>query len=260
MATGIWSGNVSFGLVTLPVQLQPAHSRSRTTLTLLHEKDHAPLRRRMVCPKDDQVVEREDQVRGFPVSEGDYVVVTDEEIESLAPERSQALEIQEFVELDDIDPLFFHRSYYLTPRKGARRPYGLLVRVLEESEMAGIARFVLKDREHLAALWAMEGALCLTTLHFERQRVSREGLSPENTRVSHDKLDELVVYIEKNTETFDAARYEDENELRLLKLIRKKFKKEGVEKSPEAESRRAVPKKRVRRQIKGAVETMRGEE
>lgn len=241
----IWSGTLTFGLVTIPVQLVPAISRKGTSLTLLHRKDRGPLERRMVCPVDGEVVEPKDRVRGFEIEKGEYVTVTDEELESLAPERSKAIEIEEFVELDRIDPLFFDRPYYLAPDKGAERPYGLLAQALREAGKAGLARFVLREREHLVALWVVEDLLCLTTLRYERQRVSSRGLVPEKARVSRESLDELLEQMEKESRSFDPSAYEDENEIRLLKLIREKGKEEGVENAPRAKGHRKPSEERL---------------
>lgn len=247
MANFIWSGALTFGLVTIPVQLLPATSGRRTSLRMLHGDDTAPLERKMVRPGDGEVIEPEDRVRGYRISEEEeeYVVVTDEELESLAPERSRAIEIEEFVKLDEIDPLYFDRPYYLAPDRGAERPYRLLVQALRDTGKAGLAQFVLREREHLVALWEVEEVLCLTTLHYERQRVAPEGLAPEKTRVSRDELDQLVAHIEKETREFDPTVYEDENEVRLLELIRKKGKRKGVENAPEARGQKKPSEKRL---------------
>jgi DNA end-binding protein Ku len=257
MPSDVWSGTLTFGLVTLPVRMLSAVAARPAALTMLHDKDAAPLERRMVCPEHGKVVPPRDQVRGFEVTEGEYVVVTDKELRSLAPERSEAIEIEEFVPLDAIDPIWFDRPYYLTPGKGAARPYRLLVQALAETGRAGIAKVVLAEREHLAAVWALEDALCLTTLRFERQRVSPEGLAPEGTRVSHDALDDLVAHIEQATRRFDPGKYPDENELRLMKLVRKRARDEGVHKGPRAGHRRTLSGKRLTRRIDKAIREVR---
>jgi len=254
MATDIWSGTLTFGLVSMPVRLLPAVTGRATALTMLHEKDAAPLERRMVCPEHGEVVEPDEQVRGFEVPDGEYVVVTDEELESLAPERSRAIEIEEFVELDAIDPLYFDRPYYLKPEEGAERPYRLLVLALRDSGKAGIARFVLREREHLVAVSVVDDALSLTTLHYHRQRVSPEGLVPEKTRVSHDALDDLKEHIEEQTKAFDPSDYRDEDELRLMELVKEKAKEEGAEKSPRARGRSEISGERLEKMIDRAIE------
>ena len=249
MPDSIWSGTLTFGLVTIPVQLVPAISRGTVSLKMLHRKEGSPLERKMVRPEDEEVVPREDQVRGFQLSKGEYVVITDEELESLAPERSRAIEIEEFVALEEMDPLYFDKPYYLIPERGAERPYRLLVRALRDQEKAGLARFVLRAREHLVAVWVIHDALCLTTLHFQRQRVSPEGLVPEKTRVSRDDLRDLKGLIEEETREFDPTIYDDENELRLLKLIRKKGREKGVENAPRAKGRKKPSEKRLVRKV-----------
>lgn len=257
MASEVWTGTLTFGLVTLPVRMLSAVAARPAALTMLHDKDAAPLERRMVCPEHGKVVPPRDQVRGFEVTEGEYVVVTDKELKSLAPERSEAIEIEAFVPLADMAPLWFDRPYYLVPGKGAARPYRLLVQALSETGRAGIAKVVLTEREHLVAVWALEDALCLTTLRFERQRVSPEGLAPQDTRVSREALDDLAAHMEEATRRFDPTAYVDENELRLMKLVRQRAGEEGVEKGPRAGHRKKLSGKRLTRKIDEAIREVR---
>lgn len=245
----VWSGAVTFGLVTIPVRMVPAVASRTLPLTMLHARDAAPLERRMVCPEHGEVVPAGEQVRGFEVAEGEHVVVSDEELDSLAPERSEAIEIEQFVDLAAIDPLLFDRPYYLVPGKGAARPYRLLVLALADTGRAGIAKLVIREREYLVAVWARDDALCLTTLRFERQVVSAEGIVPGGTRVSHDRLDALVARIEKATRRFDPGRYADENDLRLLGLVEDKAGQDGVEKGPRARRRKTLSGERLERRL-----------
>lgn len=246
---GIWSGTLTFGLVALPVHLHPALRPRTSALTMLHRKDAAPLKRRMICPKHDRVIESDEQVRGFEITEERYVVVRDEELEALAPERSRAIEIERFVALDEIEPLYFDRPYHLAPASGGERPYYLLVQALEKEARAGIARFVLRDREHLVAVIAREGILTLITLHYRHQVVDPEELAPKDARGSHDRLGRLLELIESQERHFDPEAYRDENELDLLARVKKKARAEGVEESPQARPAAPISGKRAARRI-----------
>jgi DNA end-binding protein Ku len=219
----------------------------QVSFQMLHKKDNAPLERKYVCAKDDKVVSSRQQARGFQVGKDDYVIITDSELESLAPERSRSIEIDRFVDIDDIDPIYFNRPYYLVPDEGSERPYTLLVQALAETRQAGIAKFVMKAREYLVAILAVDEALCLITLHFERQRVSAEDITPEKTRVSHDELDELSGHIRKATRKFNPGKFRNEYEIELMKIVRKKAQKEGAVKSPKAKTKKIKKQKAVKK-------------
>lgn len=254
MASYLWSGTVTFGLVTLPVHVKPAVDSGKVAFRMLHVSDNAPLARRYVCGEDEEVVPRRKQVRGFKVGE-EYVVVTGSELEKLAAERSNSIEIEKFVDLDDIDPLYFDRPYYLVPDKGADRPYALLARALGDTGQAGIAKFVMQKREHLVALRAIDEALALFTLRFERQRLSADGIAPEKKRVSREDREALVDYIRHATRQFDPTKFTNAYEVALLKRVLKKAEEEGVEKAPDV-GRRALDRNKAADRIKRTLEQL----
>jgi len=248
MAAGIWSGMLTFGLVTLPVHLVAAVRSRPTALTMLHRSDFAPLERRMVCPEHDRVIKRNQQVRGFRISENEFVVVTEEELEKLAPDRSQAIEIERFVDLEEISPLYFDRPYFLVPDQGADKPYWLLVRALEESARAGIASFVMKERQHLVTVISRDQVLVLVTLHYQRQIVDSEGLAPDKARVPKDRLSEMLEFIADHERDFDSESYRDIDELALLELAKKTAREQGV-KSPAKDSNASMSGNQAAREI-----------
>jgi DNA end-binding protein Ku len=182
-----WSGMLSFGLVSVPVDLLPAHSSSRAPLRML-DTDGTPLARRYYCPVDEQEVEADQLERGYELDDGKIVVVTDEELEALAPKKSREIDLRRFVDRDSIDPLYFERSYFLAPGKGSGKAYRLLASVMESSRRAGIASFVMRDKEYLVAIFAEGGLLRGETLRFADQvRSSRSvGLpKPHEPRCQH---------------------------------------------------------------------------
>lgn len=233
MATGIWSGTVSFGLVAIPVVLVPAVRPARAAFRLLHDKDNAPLRREMVCPAHDAPVEPRHMVRGYEVKPGTYVTVSDEELRALEPKRSRTIEITEFVDAAGIDPVYYDRPYDLLP-DGAEKPYRLLVRALAEQGRAGIARFVLYDREHLAALRGLDGRLCLFLLHFHDEIAPSGDLAPA-AEAREPEVKAIEMLIRQMSGTFDPRKYPDRSAETLRRLIESKKKKGKTVAAPEIE-------------------------
>lgn len=254
MASQIWSGSLTFGLVNLPVSLVSAVRAGPAALRMLHADDAEPLERRMHCPDCDSDVPTSEQVRGFRVESGEYVEVTEDELESLAPERSQAIEIDRFVDLEDIDPLYFGRPYFLLPDKGAEKPYGLLVDALAKLQRAGIAKLVFSAGQHLVAVTARQDILELYTLRFARQVVAADDLEPESGEVSDTKLDELRGYIEDNSGEFNPTDYPDENARRLLEFIRERVGNAGVERSSRSRRKKAVSRSRAEQRVDSALD------
>jgi DNA end-binding protein Ku len=160
-----WSGTISFGLISVPVRLFPASRGSRVSLRMLDE-DGTPLRRRFYCPAHDRLVEDDEITRGFELEDGDPVVVTDEELEAVSPGKSREIDLKRFVEARSIPPLFFERAYFLTPSGDTNKAYRLLADVMERTGRAGIATFVMRNKEYLVAILADAGILRAETLRF----------------------------------------------------------------------------------------------
>jgi DNA end-binding protein Ku len=160
-----WSGALSFGLVNVPVLVFPASRHSSIRLRMI-SPDGDFLERRFYCPRDGKEVGSDDIVRGFELDDGSYIVVTDQELESVEPVKTREIELKEFVDLSEVAPAYMERGYYLTPGKGAAKAYRLLADVMEKTRRAGIATFVMRDREYLVAIFAKNGILCAETLRF----------------------------------------------------------------------------------------------
>ena len=169
MARAMWSGAISFGLVNIPVKLYTAIHEERVGFHLLHDEDKVRLKQQMICPEHNKPVHREHMVRGFEISPDKYVIMSEEEIEAAEPKSSRVIEIQDFVALADIDPVYFDRPYYLVPQQHAEKPYRLLVEAMEKTGKVGIAKFTMRNKEYLAALRATEGVICLETMHFNEE-------------------------------------------------------------------------------------------
>jgi DNA end-binding protein Ku len=229
---GIWSGTISFSLVAIPVRLVNAVAPGRVSFRMLHGKDYAPLRRRMYCPTDEKIVPPEEIIRGYELAADKYVTVTDEELESLTPERSRTIEILEFIDLKEVDPLYYDRPYYLVPAKGGEKAYRLLVEVLHRTNKAGLAKFVLAEREHLVAVKSEEGALSLITLHYSGDILPAEELAPKETAIEPGAKRLVQKEIKNLISDFTPEKYADQRRKRIVELLRKKAKETAPVEGP----------------------------
>jgi DNA end-binding protein Ku len=241
MARAIWSGSISFGLLNVPVKLYSAVSKQTVRFKELREGDGARIRHKRVAENDGKEVPYEKIVKGYEYAPDQYVVLTKEELAELEPQRSRAIEIQDFVDLDDIDPIYFEQPYYLGPDKGAERAYALLVQALKESRKVAIARFVLRNKEHLAAIRAMEDVLTLTTMRFHDEVSSPNDLDGEVFEEAKPKkpeqreLEMAKQLIESLTSDFKPNQYRDEYREELLDLLERKAAGKEVVSAPTEE-------------------------
>ncbi len=218
----MWSGTVAFGLVSLPVSLYPATRSTRASLRLV-DADGTPLERRYFSPQSGKVLESDDLVRGYPVGEERFVTVEDEELEALAPEKSQEIDLSRFVSADEIEPTYFQRSYFLAPDRGGLKAYRLLARTMEEAGRAGIATFVMRDTEYLVAILAEDGILRAQILRFhdELRSPNDVGLSePESDARAVDELRAAIA--ERASDELDRSLLRDSASRRLLELVESK--------------------------------------
>lgn len=225
----IWTGTISFSLVAIPVQLVTALTASRISFRLLHAKDYSPLSRSMFCPNDERIVPANEIVRGFEIGPDKYIVMTQEELESVSPERSRAIEITDFIDINDIDPVYYGRPHYLVPAKGGEKAYSLLVEVMRETGRAGIAKFVLGEREYLVLVRSTGEALSLIMLHYADEIVPKEGIVPEKTGESTQDTNEMIQLIKSMKTAFKPEKYANERKKKIVGLLKEKAKKQTVE-------------------------------
>ncbi len=226
MARSIWSGSISFGLLNVPVKLYSAVARRTIALREIRESDSARIKHRRFAEGTDEEVPYEEIIRAYEITPGEYVPLTGDELKALAPERSRAIEVRDFVDIDEIDPMYFDSPYYLGPGKGAARAYSLLASAMESSGKAAIARFVLRNKEHLAAIRASGGVLTLTTMRFADEVVppsELDGALPEKQEKVAKKEQQMAEQLIESLSTeFDPASYRDEYREQLLGLIERK--------------------------------------
>jgi len=232
---GIWSGTVSFSLVAIPVRLVKAIEPGRISFRLLHGKDYSPLRRRMFCPEEETMVPPDEIIRGFEILPGQYVLMTDEELESVSPERSRTIEIVEFIDRKEVDPVYYDHPYYLVPSKGGEKAYQLLVEVMRRTNKAGLAKFVLAEREYLVAVTSRDGVLALTTLHYSEEILSGEDLSPRKEKIAAEDQSRIKKSIEHMIADFDPGKYADGRRKKLMDLLAAKVKERAPVEAPAVE-------------------------
>jgi DNA end-binding protein Ku len=239
MARAIWSGTISFGLLNVPVRLFSAVSRKTIRFNELRESDGSRVRHKRVAEADEEEVPYEQIVKGYEISPDRYVVLGREELEELIPAKTRAIEIQDFVDIEDIDPIYFDSPYYLAPAEGAEKAYGLLVKAMESAGKAAIARFVLRNKEHLAAIRPMDGVLTLTTMRFADEVVSPKELDdvlPDSSpRVEKREREMAEKLIDSLSADFEPGKYRDEYREQLLSLIEQKAAGKDIVASEEKE-------------------------
>jgi DNA end-binding protein Ku len=233
MPRAIWSGSISFGLLNVPVKLYSAVSRKNVSFRELRQSDGSRIRHKRVAEADGDEVPYEEIVKGYEISPEQYVVVTRDELEEIDPKRTRAIEIQDFVDLDDIDPIYFDHPYYLGPDKGAEKAYALLVKAMSDAKKVAVARFVLRNREHLAAIRPSASVLTMATMRFPDEVVAPDELGEDVVPQNGRKLDKREVDMAKQlidslTSDFDPSKYRDEYREELLALIDRKAKGEAV--------------------------------
>ena len=229
MARPIWSGSIRFGLVSVPVKLFSATSPKEVRFHMLHDEDSARIQQKRVCSKDGQEVPWEHIVKGFEISKGRYVTVSREELEKFHPRSTKAIEIEDFVDLSQIDPVYYQTTYYLVPDKGAARPYALLVEAMRRTGKVGIARFVLRTRQSLAAVRPLGKALAVSTMLYADEVVSQddlEGLPDEKPGERELKMaGQLIGSLDAK---FEIAKYKDDYREQVLALLEKKAEGEEI--------------------------------
>lgn len=239
MARAIWSGSISFGLLNVPVKLYSAVARRGISLREIRESDGARIRHRRVAEGTDEEVPYEKIVKAYEVAKDRYVPLAKAELEALAPERSRAIEVQDFVDLEEIDPIYFDSPYYLGPATGAERAYSLLARAMEGSGKVAIARFVFRNKEHLAAIRPADGVLTLTTMRFADEVVPpgelEDVLPAETPKVAKREVEMAEQLIGSLTRSFDPGAYRDEYREQLLAMIERKAAGEEIVAAPAEE-------------------------
>jgi DNA end-binding protein Ku len=239
MARALWKGSIAFGLVNIPIELHTAIRNHRPKFRMLHAKDKSPVKYERVCLREGEPVAWEELVKGYEYQKGHFVVLTKEDFQAAALEKTRTIDIIDFVKAEEIDDRFFETPYYLTPAKGGERAYSLLRDAIRETGRTGIAKFILRDAQHLAALEVIAEALVLTIMRFTDELVDTEQYDfPSSQGVRKRELDMAKALVESLAAEWDPAKYTDQYRENLLKVIQSKLKgKKEVALEPAGEPR-----------------------
>jgi len=256
MPRALWKGSIAFGLVNIPIEMHTAVRDHRPRFRMLHAKDKSPIRLQRVCQRDGTPVAWEDLVKGFEYAKGHFVVLTREDFQAAAVEKTRTVDIIDFVQAEEIDDRFFETPYYLTPAKGGEHAYALLREALREAGRIGIAKFILRDAQHLAAVEVIEDAIVLSVMRFADELVDTEGLTfPGREGLRKPELDMAKALVNSLAAEWDPAKYTDQYRENLQRIIQAKVKGKSAKLEPEEEPRDAKVvdlMERLRRSLAGA--------
>ena len=241
MPRAIWSGAISFGLVNVPVRMYSGIDEHKLHFNLLHKKDDSRIGYDKVCKKEGKPVPDKEIVKAFEYEKGEYVYLTDEDFESAAAhaEGFKAIEIRDFVPYDEIDPIYFERTYYLGPDDGAEKVYSLLVQAMEDSGLAAIAKYVMRDKQNLGCLRVRDGVITLEKMYFADEIRPLDEIKPRKARLSKDELGMAEQLIASFEGSFKPEKYKDTYRDALCEIINRKRKGEEVHVEPVEEPEEA---------------------
>jgi DNA end-binding protein Ku len=239
MPRSLWTGSLGFGLVNVPVAVFSGVTDTDLHFRQLHAQDHTPVEMHRFCEEEDAEVPYDEIANGYETDDDELIVVTDAELATAAPRKTRTIDIEAFVDLDEVDPIYFDRPYVLVPggdSEGTLRAYRLLVEVMSRTERAALGRFVLRTKEHLVLIRARDDRLTLTTMRFHDEvRPAKDVPTPtKRDKPAKKEVDQAVALIEALACPWDPSRYEDEFQKRLKKIVQKKRKGQTVE-EPERE-------------------------
>jgi len=230
MARAIWKGSISFGLVNIPIALYPATRREELKFRLLRKSDLSPVNYKRVAEKDGKEVPWDHIVKGYEYEKGKYVVLKEEDFQRVDLEATQTVDIQDFVDQEEIDPVFFYKPYYLEPQKGGDKAYALLRDALKDANKVGIAKVVIKTRQYLAGVKPEDGALVLELMHFADELADPEKLHvPKKMEVGKREMNMARSLIDSMTSKWQPEKYKDDYREALMEVIEEKVEAGGKE-------------------------------
>jgi DNA end-binding protein Ku len=233
MPSSVWSGYLTFGLISMPVKLFSGARGNRISFHMLHRDDHARIKQQLFCPEDNRVVERNEIVKGYEYRKGEYVIVEPEEIKKIEPKTAKAMEILEFVKSSEVDPIYYESSYYLVADEAGRRPYALLARAMEETEHVAIAKLTMHNREYTVILRPYENGLMLHTMYYEDEIKRVESFGKKDVALKDAEVKVAHQLIEALEAKFDPKKYYDTFEENVKKLIQAHLEGKEVAAVPE---------------------------
>jgi DNA end-binding protein Ku len=228
MPASVWSGYLTFGLISMPVRLYSGARGSRISFHQLHREDNVRVKQQLICPEEDKVLDRSEIVKGYEYRKGEYVVIEPDELKKIEPKTAKAMEILEFVKSDEVDPVYFESSYYLQPDEGGEKPYALLAQALKETEYMGIAKLTMHNREYTVFLRPHESGMMLHTMYYEDEVRKMEApkahseVKPAEVKIAHQLIEALAG-------KFEPEKFHDTYEDNVKKLIQAHLEGREVE-------------------------------
>jgi DNA end-binding protein Ku len=220
MPASVWSGYLTFGLISMPVRLYSGARGTSISFHMLHREDLSRVKQQLICSADNRVLERGDIVKGYEYRKGEYVVIEPEEIKKIEPKTAKAMEIVQFVKASEIDPLYLESSYSMTPEEGGRRPYALLSRAMADNNYYAIAKLTMHNREYTVCLRPYRGGLMLHTMFYQDEVRALESFESEGVEIREAELKIANQLIEALADSFDPARFHDTFQENLKALIK----------------------------------------
>jgi DNA end-binding protein Ku len=223
MAASVWSGYLTFGLISMPVRLFSGARSSGISFHMLHRDDLQRVKQQLFCPAENRVVERSEIVKGYEYRKDEYVVIEPEEIKKIEPKTAKTMEILEFVKSSEVDPVYFESSYYMLPEEAGRRPYALLTKALEESEYVAIAKLTMHNREYTVFLRPHDGGMMLHTMYYAEEVREVEGFGPPDVELKDSEVKVAHQLIDALAAEWDPEKYHDTFQENLKNLIQTKL-------------------------------------
>jgi len=239
MPSSVWSGYLTFGLISMPVRLFSGARPEHISFHMLHRPDNTRIKQQLWCPHDERVVERSEIVKGYEYRKGEYVIIEPEEIKKIEPRTAKAMEILEFVKADEVDPIYFESSYYVTPEEAGRRPYALLCKALEESQYVAIAKLTMHNREYTVFLRPYKGGMMLHTMYYKEEVRDLDNFGRPDVELKDAEVKVAHQLIEALAGEWDPEKYHDSFEENLKTLIKARL--EGEEVTPVEKPKKMAP-------------------
>jgi DNA end-binding protein Ku len=239
MAASVWSGYLTFGLISMPVRLFSGARGNHISFNMLHRDDHVRVKQQLWCPHDERVVERSEIVKGYEYRKGEYVIIEPEEIKKIEPKTAKAMEILEFVKSSEVDPIYFESSYFLVPEEAGRRPYALLCQALEDTEYVAIAKLTMHNREYTVFLRPYKGGMMLHTMYYKEEVRDLDNFGRPDVELKDAEVKVAHQLIEALAGEFDPEKYHDTFEENLKTLIKARL--EGKEVTEVEKPRKPAP-------------------
>lgn len=239
MAASVWTGYLTFGLISMPVRLFSGARSNRISFHMLHRDDLTRVKQQLYCPNDEKVVDRTEIVKGYEYRKGEYVVIEPEEIKKIEPKTAKAMEILEFVKQKEIDPVYFESSYYLAPEEAGKKPYALLTRALEQTEYVAIAKLAMHNREYTVFLRPLNGGLILHTMYYQDEIRALDNFGEDRANLKEGEVKVAHQLVQALAAKWEPEKYYDSFEENVKKLIKAKL--EGKEVTPVEKPRKIAP-------------------